>query len=78
MPSTAGPPLKIFVDPAATPVRCTKPVSVPLHYRDQVKKDLLVDEKRGVIERVPLGIKPTWMVKMLIQLKKDGRPIRVG
>ena len=26
MPSTAGPPMKIFVDPAATPVRCTKPV----------------------------------------------------
>ena len=45
MPSTAGPPLKIFVDPAATPVRCTKPVPVPLHYRDQVKKDLLADEK---------------------------------
>ena len=30
MPSTAGPPLKIFVDPAATPVRCTKPIPVPL------------------------------------------------
>ena len=46
MPSTAGPPMKIFVDPAATPVRCTKPVPVPLHFRDQVKKDLLADEKR--------------------------------
>ena len=77
MPSTAGPPLKIFVDPAATPVRCTKPVPVPLNFRDQVKRDLLVDEKRGVIERVPLGVKPTWMAKMLIQPKKDGRPRRV-
>ena len=46
MPSAAGPPLKIFVDPVATPVRCTKPVPVPLHYRKQVKNDLLVDEKR--------------------------------
>ena len=44
MPSTAGPPLKIFLDPGATPVRCTKPVPVPLHFRDQVKKDLLADE----------------------------------
>ena len=77
MPSTAGPPMKIFVDPAATPVRCTKPVPVPLHFRDQVKKDLLADEKRGVIERVPLGLQPTWMAKMLIQPKKDGRPRRV-
>ena len=77
MPSTAGPPLKIFVDPAATPVRCTKPVPVPLHFRDQVKKDLLADEQRGVIERVPLGVQPTWMAKMLIQPKKDGRPRRV-
>ena len=66
MPSTAGPPLKIFVDPGASPVRCTKPVPV------RVKKDLLVDEKRGVIERVPLGIKPTWMAKMLIQPKRMG------
>ena len=39
MPSTAGPPMKIFVDPAATSVRCTKPVPVPLHYRDPVKRD---------------------------------------
>ena len=70
MPSTAGPPLKIFVDPAATPVRCTMPVPVPLHFRDQVKKDLLADEQRGVIEMVPLGVKPTWMAKMLIQHKK--------
>ena len=45
MPSTAGPPIKIFVDPAATPVRCTKPVPVPLHFRDHVKKDLLADER---------------------------------
>ena len=44
MPSTAGPPLKIFV---------------PLHFRYQVKKDLLADEQRGVIERVPLWVKPT-------------------
>ena len=77
MPSTAGLPMKIFVDPAATSVRCAKPVPVPLHFRDQVKKDLLSDEKRGVIERVPLGVKPTWMAKMLIQPKKDGRPRRV-
>merc|ERR1711954_156820 len=61
MPSTAGPPMKIFVDPGATPVRCTKPIPVPLHFGAQVKADLLADEKRGVIERVPLGIRPTWM-----------------
>ena len=30
-----------------------------------------------MIERVPLGIQPTWMAKMLIQPKKDGRPRRV-
>ena len=77
MPCTAGPPLKIFVDPVATPVRFHKPVPVPLHYRDQVKRDLLAAEKQGVIERVSLGIKPTWMAKMLIQPKKDGRPKRV-
>ena len=52
-PSTACPPLKIFLDPEATPVRCTKPVPVRLHFRDPVKKDLLADEKKGVTERVP-------------------------
>ena len=78
MPSTAGPPMKIFVDPAATPVRCTKPVPVPLHFRDQVKKDLLSDVKRGVLEKVSLRVKPTWMAKMLIQPKKEGRPRRVA
>ena len=69
--------MKIFVDPEATPVRCTKPIPVPLHFRAQVEADLLVDEKRGVIEWVPLGIRPTWMAKMLVQPKKDGRPRRV-
>ena len=51
--------VEIFVDSAA-PVRCTKPVPVPLHFREQVKKDLLADEQRGVIEKVPLGVTPTW------------------
>ena len=78
MPSPAGPPMKIFLDNGATPVRCTKPVPVPLHFRDQVKKDLLADKQRGVIERVPLGVKPTWMAKMLIKPKKNGRPRRVS
>ena len=59
MPSTAGPPMKIFLDPAVTPVRCIKTLPVPLHFRNQVKKGLLSDEERGVIERVPLGVKPT-------------------
>ena len=72
MPSTTGPPVKILVDPGATPVAILKPIPVPLHYRAEVKTALDADVARGVLERTPLGIPTTWCARMLIQPKKDG------
>ena len=72
MPSTKGPPVKIMVDPGATPVAILKPIPVPLHYRAEVKTALDADVARGVLERVPPGTPTTWCARMLIQPKKDG------
>ena len=43
-PRTANngrPPIQIHVDPKAKPVCFTKPAPVPLHWQEQVEKDLL-------------------------------------
>ena len=56
-----GPPIQIHVDPKAKPVCFTKPAPVPLHWQEQVEKDLLRDVEMGVLKRVPHG-EPTAIV----------------
>ena len=76
MPCTEGPPMKIHTDPEAVPVAIHKPCPVPMHWREQVRKDIEADVKRGVLEKVPPGIADTWCARMVITPKKDGRPRR--
>ena len=67
-------PLSLFIDKEAKPVACHRAVPVPLHYEEQVKKDLEKDVRLGVIERVPPNTPSTWCSRMLIQTKKSGKP----
>ena len=50
-----SPPLRLFMDPNATPVAIHSPAAVPRHWEDSVKAGLERDIRLGVIERVPVN-----------------------
>ena len=72
-----APPLRLFVDPEATPIAVSKPGVIPLHWIDQVKEGLERDEKLGVVEKVPVNEPVVWCSRMLVTPKHDGTPRRV-
>lgn len=76
LPHMTGPPLRIFVDPDVAPVAVHTPISVPVHWREQVKASLDRDVRLGVLERVPVGEPVSWCSRMVIVAKKDGTPRR--
>ena len=65
-----------MVDPNASPVTIHTPISVPLHWQEQVKADIDRDMALGVIEPVPVGEPMTWCSRMVITRKKSGGPRR--
>ena len=72
-----APPLRLFVDPQATPVAAYTPGTVPIHWASDVKAGLDRDEKLGVLEKVPVNEPVTWCSRMVITPKSDGSPRRV-
>ena len=76
LPTMEGPPIQIHVDPNAAPVTLRKPAPVPLHWQEQVEKDLQRDVALDVLERVPLGEPTTWCFRMVVTRKDDGSPRR--
>ena len=69
-----GEPLEIFLNPHAKPVAVHTPIPVPVHWQEQVKRELDRDVRLGVIEEVPPGTPTTWCHRMVIVAKKDGKP----
>ena len=55
-------PMRIHIDPEAKPeVRLlTKPILVPIHWKADVAKQLEEDVRKGVLERVPIGVPSVW------------------
>ena len=76
LPMMEGPPMKLMVDPTADPVAHHTPVPVPLHWQEDVKRDLDNDVNLGVIEPVPIGEPVTWCHRMVVCAKKNGKPRR--
>ena len=72
-----APPLRLFVDPHATPVAVTSPSVIPHHWVTDVKAGLDRDERLGVIEKVPVNEPVSWCSRMVITPKHDGSPRRV-
>ena len=68
-----GPPMKLMVDPDATPTAHHTPVPVPLHWQDQVKAGLDQDVRLEVFEQVPIGEPVTWCHRMVVYAKKNGK-----
>ena len=76
LPLMDGPPMRLMIDPYATPTAHHSPIPVPLHWQDEVKAGLDRDVKLGVIEPVPIGEPVTWCHRIVICAKKNGTPRR--
>ena len=76
LPHMSGPPMKLMVDPEATPVAHNSPIPVPIHFMEPVKADLDMDVRLEVLEPVPTGTPTKWCHKMVLGVKKDGTPRR--
>ena len=76
LPLMDGPPMRLMIDPHATPTAHHSPIPVPLHWQDEVKASLDRDINLGVIEPVPIGDPVTWCHRMVICAKKNGTPRR--
>ncbi|MEL6802565.1 MAG: reverse transcriptase family protein, partial [Bacteroidota bacterium] len=76
LPKMHGPPLRLMIDPDATPIAHHTPINVPIHWMDEVKAGLDRDVRLGVIQPVPVGQPVTWCHRMVVCAKKDGKPRR--
>ena len=71
-PLMKGPPMRIHVDPDATPVCYNTPIPVPIHMQDEVISGLERDTKLGLITPVPPGHPTPWCHRMVPVAKRDG------
>ena len=71
-----GPPIEIHIEEDAKPKACHTAAPIPLHWQEQVHKDLIRDEALGVIEKVPYGEPVTWCHRMVVTRKHNGEPRR--
>merc|ERR1712082_353633 len=69
-----GPPMKIHIKDGVDAVAIHKPISIPHHWREHVKKDLDRDCDLGIIERGTDGIPTKWQSRMVVVAKKNGMP----
>ena len=76
LPRMSGPPMRLMIDPDATPVNQKKAIPIPLHFWDDVKADIERDVCLEVIEPVPTGTPDKWCHRMVVCAKKDGKPRR--
>ena len=76
LPMMKGEPIKIHIDPNATPKPVYTAATVPIHWRDEVQAQLNQDVALGIIEPVPPGIPTTWQARMHVVAKHDGTPRR--
>ena len=76
LPLMDSPPMRLMIDPNATPVAHHSPIPVPLHWQDAIKASLDRDVRLGVLEPVPIGEPVTWCHRMVICAKQNGTPRR--
>ena len=72
LPLMDGPPMRLMIDPDATPTAHHSPIPVPLHWQEEVKAGLDRDIRLGVLEPVPVGEPVTWCHRMVTCAKKNG------
>ena len=73
-----SPPLRLFVNPEATPVAIKSPAVVPLHWQEAVKGGLDRDVRLGVLQKIDVNVPDTWTSRMIITPKPNSdQPRRV-
>lgn len=77
LPMMTGPPIEINIDPLASPTVVHSPAPIPIHWRDEIKKQLDDDVNLGVIEKVEPNSPSTWCHRAIWTRKTDGSPRRV-
>ena len=77
LPMMTGPPITINIDPEATSTTIHSPAPIPIHWRDEVKKQLDADVALGVIEKKEPNTPTTWCHRAIWVRKSDGSPRRV-
>ena len=76
LPLMDSPPMRLMIDPNATPVAHHSPIPVPLHWQDTVKAGLDRDVRLWVLEPVPIGEPVTWCHRLVICAKQNSTPRR--
>jgi len=69
-------PAHIHLKEDAKPHAIHNPFSIPIHWREEVKRMLDKDVEDGIIEPVPIGDPVTWCSPMVVTTKGDGSPRR--
>jgi hypothetical protein len=69
-------PAHIHLKKDAKPVAIHNPFSIPVHWREEVKRRLDRDVADGIIEPVPIGEPVIWCSPMVVAAKADGSPRR--
>ena len=77
LPKMKSEPLRLFVDPKVQPFAVRTPAAIPVHFREEVKKQLDMDVRLGVLERVPPNTLTIWCARMVIATKADSSPRRM-
>ena len=69
-----GVPMRLMVNSDAEPMPRHKPISVLLHWQEEVKASLNEDVALGVLEPIPVGEPETWSHSVVVCHKKNGKP----
>ena len=65
-------PAHIHLKKDAKPFAIHNPFSIPIHWREEVKRKLDKDVADGIIEEVPIGEPVSWCSPMVVTSKADG------
>ena len=72
---TSDVPLGITFKTNSTASAVHKPILIPYHWKEDVKKGINQDVAMGVIETVPQGTPSVWCSRMVVTPKKGGSPL---
>ena len=61
-------------DAAVNVYTVRSPLPVPVHWKEEVQRQLEINEQLGIIEKVPIGEPVEWCTRMVVVKKKDGSP----